>query len=94
MRLELSMCACGRAVPGVHDGDTSHWGTKKVSAGLEELEQHRTLRRPIAEAGAVSHHSPWCLRRAVLITWGVLSVLGGTFVCGQSAALAVMGLLH
>ncbi|OXB57883.1 hypothetical protein ASZ78_009489 [Callipepla squamata] len=33
-------------------------------------------------------------KKAVLITWGVLSVLGGTFVCGQSAALAVMGLLH
>uniref|UniRef100_G1MQ44 Amino acid transporter transmembrane domain-containing protein n=1 Tax=Meleagris gallopavo TaxID=9103 RepID=G1MQ44_MELGA len=31
---------------------------------------------------------------AVLITWGVVSVLGGTFVCGQSAALAVMGLLR
>lgn len=33
-RLELSTCAGGRAVPGVHDGDTSHWGTQKVSAGL------------------------------------------------------------
>ncbi|XP_040501974.1 putative sodium-coupled neutral amino acid transporter 8 [Gallus gallus] len=33
-------------------------------------------------------------KKAVLITWGVLSVLGGTFVCGQSAALAVMGLLR
>lgn len=35
-----------------------------------------------------------CPRRAALIAWGILSVLGGTFVCGQSAALAVMGLLH
>ncbi|NXX76463.1 AVT2 protein, partial [Urocolius indicus] len=35
-----------------------------------------------------------CPRRAVLVAWGVLSVLGGAFVCGQSAALAVLGLLH
>ncbi|XP_037265427.1 putative sodium-coupled neutral amino acid transporter 8 isoform X2 [Falco biarmicus] len=33
-------------------------------------------------------------KKAALITWGVLSVLGGAFVCGQSAALAVLGLLH
>ncbi|KAM4767640.1 solute carrier family 38 member 8 isoform 1-T1 [Cyanocitta cristata] len=33
-------------------------------------------------------------RRAALIAWGVLSVLGGAFVCGQSAALAVLGLLR
>eukprot|EP00075_Anas_platyrhynchos_P032918 XP_027322171.1 putative sodium-coupled neutral amino acid transporter 8 [Anas platyrhynchos] len=33
-------------------------------------------------------------KKAALVTWGILSVLGGTFVCGQSAALAVMGLLH
>ncbi|NXX98681.1 AVT2 protein, partial [Centropus bengalensis] len=33
-------------------------------------------------------------RAAALIAWGVLSVLGGTFVCGQSAALAVLGLLR
>ncbi|XP_069724818.1 solute carrier family 38 member 8 [Phaenicophaeus curvirostris] len=32
--------------------------------------------------------------KAALIAWGVLSVLSGTFVCGQSAALAVLGLLH
>ncbi|NXS65149.1 S38A6 protein, partial [Pandion haliaetus] len=31
---------------------------------------------------------------AALIAWGVLSVLCGTFVCGQSAALAVLGLLR
>ncbi|NXJ76602.1 S38A6 protein, partial [Trogon melanurus] len=35
-----------------------------------------------------------CPHRAVLIAWGVLSVLGGAFVCGQSAALAVLGLLR
>ncbi|NXE32901.1 AVT2 protein, partial [Ptilorrhoa leucosticta] len=35
-----------------------------------------------------------CRRRAALIAWGVLSVLGGAFVCGQSAALAVLGLLR
>ncbi|NWS72356.1 AVT2 protein, partial [Crotophaga sulcirostris] len=35
-----------------------------------------------------------CPRRAALVAWGALSVLGGTFVCGQSAALAVLGLLH
>ncbi|NWS54643.1 S38A6 protein, partial [Chunga burmeisteri] len=34
-----------------------------------------------------------CPRRAALIGWGVLCVLGGAFVCGQSAALAVLGLL-
>ncbi|NWH49125.1 AVT2 protein, partial [Fregata magnificens] len=33
-------------------------------------------------------------KKAVLIAWGVLSVLGGAFVCGQSAALAVLGLLR
>ncbi|XP_068267646.1 solute carrier family 38 member 8 [Nyctibius grandis] len=33
-------------------------------------------------------------KRAALIAWGVLSVLGGAFVCGQSAALAVLGLLR
>lgn len=33
-------------------------------------------------------------KKAALVAWGILSVLGGTFVCGQSAALAVMGLLH
>ncbi|XP_061863648.1 solute carrier family 38 member 8 [Colius striatus] len=33
-------------------------------------------------------------KRAVLVAWGVLSVLGGAFVCGQSAALAVLGLLR
>ncbi|XP_066183424.1 solute carrier family 38 member 8 [Sylvia atricapilla] len=33
-------------------------------------------------------------KKAALIAWGVLSVLGGAFVCGQSAALAVLGLLH
>ncbi|XP_062465178.1 solute carrier family 38 member 8 isoform X1 [Pezoporus occidentalis] len=33
-------------------------------------------------------------KKAALITWGVLSVLGGAFVCGQSAALAVLGLLR
>ncbi|NWX79225.1 AVT2 protein, partial [Alca torda] len=32
-------------------------------------------------------------KKAALIAWGVLSVLGGAFVCGQSAALAVLGLL-
>uniref|UniRef100_A0A8D2MVF0 Amino acid transporter transmembrane domain-containing protein n=1 Tax=Zonotrichia albicollis TaxID=44394 RepID=A0A8D2MVF0_ZONAL len=32
--------------------------------------------------------------KAALIAWGVLSVLGGAFVCGQSAALAVLGLLR
>ncbi|NXL92620.1 S38A6 protein, partial [Alectura lathami] len=32
-------------------------------------------------------------KKAVLVVWGILSVLGGTFVCGQSAALAVLGLL-
>lgn len=36
----------------------------------------------------------WCPRRAALVAWGVLSVLGGAFVCGQSAALAVLGLLR
>ncbi|NWW60313.1 S38A6 protein, partial [Ifrita kowaldi] len=35
-----------------------------------------------------------CRRRAALTAWGVLSVLGGAFVCGQSAALAVLGLLR
>ena len=35
-----------------------------------------------------------CPRRAALIAWGVLSVLCGAFVCGQSAALAVLGLLR
>ncbi|XP_039577457.1 putative sodium-coupled neutral amino acid transporter 8 isoform X2 [Passer montanus] len=33
-------------------------------------------------------------KRAALIAWGVVSVLGGAFVCGQSAALAVLGLLR
>ncbi|XP_035192943.1 putative sodium-coupled neutral amino acid transporter 8 [Oxyura jamaicensis] len=33
-------------------------------------------------------------KKATLVIWGILSVLGGTFVCGQSAALAVMGLLR
>ncbi|NXC85802.1 S38A6 protein, partial [Cercotrichas coryphoeus] len=37
-------------------------------------------------------HCAWL--QAALIAWGVLSVLGGAFVCGQSAALAVLGLLH
>ncbi|NXN65576.1 AVT2 protein, partial [Himantopus himantopus] len=32
-------------------------------------------------------------KKAALIAWGVLSVLGGAFVCGQSAALAVLGLM-
>uniref|UniRef100_A0A8C9MQC8 Solute carrier family 38 member 8 n=1 Tax=Serinus canaria TaxID=9135 RepID=A0A8C9MQC8_SERCA len=35
-----------------------------------------------------------CRCRAALIAWGVLSVLCGAFVCGQSAALAVLGLLR
>ncbi|NXU86212.1 AVT2 protein, partial [Xiphorhynchus elegans] len=35
-----------------------------------------------------------CRCRAALIAWGVLCVLGGAFVCGQSAALAVLGLLR
>ncbi|NXR22704.1 AVT2 protein, partial [Cinclus mexicanus] len=35
-----------------------------------------------------------CRCRAALIAWGVLSILSGAFVCGQSAALAVLGLLH
>ncbi|NWZ68958.1 AVT2 protein, partial [Acrocephalus arundinaceus] len=35
-----------------------------------------------------------CSIKAALIAWGVLSVLGGAFVCGQSAALAVLGLLR
>ncbi|NXH38892.1 AVT2 protein, partial [Dicaeum eximium] len=35
-----------------------------------------------------------CRCRAALTAWGVLSVLGGAFVCGQSAALAVLGLLR
>ncbi|XP_072728913.1 LOW QUALITY PROTEIN: solute carrier family 38 member 8 [Ciconia boyciana] len=33
-------------------------------------------------------------KKAALIAWGILSVLGGAFVCGQSAALAVLGLLR
>uniref|UniRef100_A0A672TUK0 Solute carrier family 38 member 8 n=1 Tax=Strigops habroptila TaxID=2489341 RepID=A0A672TUK0_STRHB len=33
-------------------------------------------------------------KKAALIAWGVLSVLSGAFVCGQSAALAVLGLLR
>lgn len=33
-------------------------------------------------------------KKAALAAWGVLSVLGGAFVCGQSAALAVLGLLR
>ncbi|KAM6325116.1 solute carrier family 38 member 8 [Podargus strigoides] len=33
-------------------------------------------------------------KKAAFIAWGVLSVLGGAFVCGQSAALAVLGLLR
>ncbi|KAK2530089.1 Slc38a8 [Columba guinea] len=33
-------------------------------------------------------------KKAALISWGVISVLGGAFVCGQSAALAVLGLLR
>ncbi|XP_054026142.1 putative sodium-coupled neutral amino acid transporter 8 [Dryobates pubescens] len=33
-------------------------------------------------------------KRAALVAWGVLSVLVGAFVCGQSAALAVLGLLR
>ncbi|NXC12479.1 AVT2 protein, partial [Corythaeola cristata] len=45
--------------------------------------------------GSLSHRPPRsCPRRAALIAWGVLSVLGGVFVCGQSAALAVLGLLR
>ncbi|NXU52581.1 S38A6 protein, partial [Turnix velox] len=40
------------------------------------------------------HHPAHVPCRAALIAWGVLSVLGGAFVCGQSAALAVLGLLH
>ncbi|NXJ90368.1 AVT2 protein, partial [Corythaixoides concolor] len=36
----------------------------------------------------------WEGGEAALIAWGVLSVLGGVFVCGQSAALAVLGLLR
>uniref|UniRef100_A0A8C0V1A7 Solute carrier family 38 member 8 n=1 Tax=Cyanistes caeruleus TaxID=156563 RepID=A0A8C0V1A7_CYACU len=37
---------------------------------------------------------PGKIGQAALIAWGVLSVLGGAFVCGQSAALAVLGLLR
>ncbi|PKU43899.1 sodium-coupled neutral amino acid transporter 8 [Limosa lapponica baueri] len=33
-------------------------------------------------------------KKAVLMFWGVFSILGGVFVCGQSAALAVLGLLR
>uniref|UniRef100_A0A8B9PX47 Solute carrier family 38 member 8 n=1 Tax=Apteryx owenii TaxID=8824 RepID=A0A8B9PX47_APTOW len=33
-------------------------------------------------------------RRAALLTWGILSVLCGAFVCGQSTAGAAMELLH
>ncbi|NWR87958.1 AVT2 protein, partial [Furnarius figulus] len=33
-------------------------------------------------------------KKAALTAWGVLCVLGGAFVCGQSAALAVLGLLR
>ncbi|KAL2300307.1 hypothetical protein Nmel_012278 [Mimus melanotis] len=43
---------------------------------------------------ALPHSLCSCRCRAALIAWGVLSVLGGAFVCGQSAALAVLGLLH
>ncbi|NXJ67026.1 S38A6 protein, partial [Rostratula benghalensis] len=44
---------------------------------------------------ALSHMTPCSFPcRAVLVSWGVLSILGGTFVCGQSAALAVLGLLR
>ncbi|NXH05267.1 AVT2 protein, partial [Loxia leucoptera] len=39
-------------------------------------------------------HSLGPRKRAALIAWGVLSVLCGAFVCGQSAALAVLGLLR
>ncbi|XP_033373140.1 putative sodium-coupled neutral amino acid transporter 8 isoform X1 [Parus major] len=39
-------------------------------------------------------HSLGPRKKAALIAWGVLSVLGGAFVCGQSAALAVLGLLR
>jgi len=45
-------------------------------------------------AGSVPPAPCPCPRRAALIAWGVLSVLGGAFVCGQSAALAVLGLLR
>ncbi|NWU95224.1 AVT2 protein, partial [Upupa epops] len=38
-------------------------------------------------------HSLGPRKRAALMAWGGLSVLGGAFVCGQSAALAVLGLL-
>ncbi|NXA63052.1 AVT2 protein, partial [Mohoua ochrocephala] len=44
--------------------------------------------------GEGGKHLRSCCRRAALIAWGVLSVLGGAFVCGQSAALAVLGLLR
>ncbi|NXU19038.1 AVT2 protein, partial [Pardalotus punctatus] len=44
--------------------------------------------------GEGGKHSLCSCRRAALIAWGVLSVLGGAFVCGQSAALAVLGLLR
>ncbi|NXF86785.1 AVT2 protein, partial [Eubucco bourcierii] len=42
---------------------------------------------------ALSHWPLSCPHRAALTAWGVLSVLVGAFVCGQSAALAVLGLL-
>ncbi|NXP88196.1 AVT2 protein, partial [Passerina amoena] len=44
--------------------------------------------------GEGGKHLCSCRCRAALIAWGVLSVLGGAFVCGQSAALAVLGLLR
>ncbi|NXX50673.1 S38A6 protein, partial [Tricholaema leucomelas] len=46
------------------------------------------------EQSALSHCPLSCPRRAALTAWGVLSVLVGAFVCGQSAALAVLGLLR
>ncbi|NWR36593.1 AVT2 protein, partial [Tachuris rubrigastra] len=49
---------------------------------------------PITGVSSVPAALCLCRRRAALIAWGVLSVLGGAFVCGQSAALAVLGLLR
>ncbi|NXR16033.1 S38A6 protein, partial [Semnornis frantzii] len=46
------------------------------------------------EQSALSHWPLSCPHRAALTAWGVLSVLVGAFVCGQSAALAVLGLLR
>lgn len=97
---DQGLCAIAVVPEGLLGSSAIDWercrGARQRRLTLQRAPQQRSWGTGLARSRGQLYPGSLCSCRcrAALIAWGVLSVLGGAFVCGQSAALAVLGLLR